>query len=88
MEGKITALNLVNAILGITVFAIGVLNVLLVHAIPGVIFILFSFLYLPRANPVIQKKFGVKIPSMVKILLGIVLIWFTLGISDLGDMID
>jgi hypothetical protein len=69
-------------------FAIGLLNVFLVHPVPGIIYLLLSFLYFPPANSILRKRFGFSIPLVVKIILGIVIIMFTLGVSDLGDMID
>ena len=70
------------------VFAIGILNVLLVHPVPGVVFLLLSLVYLPPANALLKERFAISIPLVVKIVLGILSIWFTLGVSDLGDMID
>ena len=75
-------------IFGLIVFAIGVLNMILVHPVPGLIYILLSFVYFPSVNNVLRKRVGFTIPPLVKIILGIFIIWFTLGISDLGDMID
>jgi hypothetical protein len=75
-------------IFGLIVFAIGVLNMILVHPVPGLIYILLSFVYFPSVNNVLRKRVGFTIPPLVKIVLGIFVTWFTLGISDLGDMID
>jgi hypothetical protein len=61
---------------------------ILVHPVPGVIFLFLSFPYFPPVNDMFRKRFVFSIPVVVKILLGIVIIWFTLGVSDLGDMID
>ncbi len=88
MQGKITTLSIISWVFGIAVLAVGVLNVFLVHLVPGIIYLLLSFLYFPPANAIIKKRFGFAIPGVVKIILGLVIIWFTLGISDLGDMID
>ena len=88
MQGKITSLSIIGWIFGTIVFAIGILNVFLVHAVPGVVYLLLSLVYFPLANAVLKKNFGFSIPLAVKIILGIVIIMFTLGVSDLGDMID
>ena len=45
-----------------------------------------SLLYVPQVNGMIRGHLGFSIPSFVKVCLGIILVWFTLGISDLGDM--
>ncbi|WP_161890677.1 hypothetical protein [Pontibacter russatus] len=73
---------------GLVVLTIGVLNILLVHPVPGIVYLLLSLVYLPPANAIFRKKAGFPIPLVVKLLLGIVIIMFTLGVSDLGDMID
>lgn len=78
----------INWLFGIPVFIIGVLNLFLVHPVPGVIGLLLSLVYFPPANTLLREKTGFSIPPAVKIILCVVVIWFTLGVSDLGDMID
>lgn len=80
--------QIISWIFGITVFAVGILNIFLVHLVPGVVYLVLSLIYLPPANAVFKKKLGFSIPIAVKIILGIFIIMFTLGVSDLGDMID
>ena len=80
--------SIVGWILGIAFFAIGVLNMFLVHPVPGVFYLLLSFVYFPPANAMLKDRFGFSIPLVVKIILGIGFVWFTLGVSDLGYMID
>jgi hypothetical protein len=75
-------------IFGIVVLTIGVLNMFLVHPVPAVAYLLLSFIYFPPVNAFLKTRFGFSIPLVVKIILGIVLIMFTLGVSDLGGMID
>ena len=75
-------------IFGIVVFAVGILNIVLVHPVPGIVYILLSLIYFPPANNFIKRSFGFAIPAAVKVILGVVLFFFTLGVSDLGDMID
>jgi hypothetical protein len=79
---------MVSWIFGIVVWVIGVLNVFFVHAVPGVVYFLLSFLYFPPINVILKKKYGHSIPVVVKIILGVLIITFTLGVSDLGNMID
>ena len=80
--------NFFSGIFALIVIAIGVANLILVHAVPGVVYLLLSLVYLPPVNDFLQKRFGFSIPIIIKIMLGIILIMFTLGVSDLGDMID
>lgn len=88
MKNTIRILPLAGWLFGLTVFAIGVLNMLLVHPVPGLIYLLLSLLYFPPVNDLFREKVGFSIPLVIKIILGIVILWFTLGVSDLGDMID
>lgn len=79
------SLKIINWIFGAIVFAIGMANIMWVHPVPGIIYMLLSLIYfLPES--VFFKN--VLIPRVVKIALGIVIFFFTLGVSDLGDMID
>ena len=88
MQLKITTASLVSWIFGIIVLTIGISNMILVHPVPGTVFILLSLLFFPPVNEALKKYFGFTIPLVFKIILGIIIIWFTLGVSDLGDMID
>jgi hypothetical protein len=80
--------NICGWLFGLAVFTVGVLNMFLVHPVPGIAYLLLSFIYFPLANAWLIKRTGFRIPALVKIMLGLVLFMFTLGVSDLGDMID
>ncbi|SFU48966.1 hypothetical protein [Pontibacter akesuensis] len=73
---------------GLIVLAVGILNMLLVHPVPGIAYLFLSLLYFPPANDFLRKRFRISIPLIVKFMLGVALFLFTLGVSDLGDMID
>ena len=88
MNNNSIVLNIISWIFGIAVLAVGVLNLFLVHHVPGVVYLLLAFVYFPPANVMLEKRFGFSIPVVVKIILGIFIIMFTLGVSDIGDMID
>lgn len=72
----------------IVVLAVGVANLLLVHPVPAVVYGLVSLVYLPPAKAFLKARFGFSIHPVMKIVLGIAVVMFTLGVSDLGDMID
>lgn len=75
-------------IFGCIVIVIGILNVILVDYRPGLLFMLLSLLYFVPMNCIPKNKSATKIINIAKIFLAIVIIWFTLGISDLGDVFD
>ncbi|MCC2546512.1 hypothetical protein LJY25_08660 [Hymenobacter sp. BT175] len=88
MQLKASLAPLVNWVCGLIVFAVGVLNMMLVHPVPAVGYMLVSLVYFPPTNNLLREKTGLSIPLIVKIGLGVILVMFTLGVSDLGDMID
>lgn len=68
---------------GILFLVIGVLNLIYVHPVPGIVYILLSLAYLPP----VAKKLGFSIPFIAKVIVGLVVLWWTLGVSDLADML-
>lgn len=71
---------------GLLVFTIGVLNLFLVHPVPGIVYMLLAFVFFPFTNVFLRKQFGFAIPLVVRIVLGVFIMWFTLGVSDLAEM--
>lgn len=88
MQGKVSLQNAISWFFGIAVFTIGILNLVLIHPVPGITGLLLSLLFFPPVNDLLTKKFGFAIPFAVKIFLALFIFWFTLGVSDLGDWID
>jgi hypothetical protein len=88
MTNTITMDNILSGLFAVVLIIIGVLNIVLVHPVPGVVYLLLSVLYLPGVNTFLKRRFGFSIHPLVKIVLGIVILLFTLGVSDLGKMID
>lgn len=80
--------TLTNVIFGPLVAIIGVANLVLVHPVPGLIALVLALLYLPWTDAMLQRRFGHSIPLALKIAVGVSVVWFTLGVSDLGDLID
>ncbi len=86
MTNRISFFDLAGWLFGLLIFTIGILNLLLVHPVPGFAYLLVSLLFLPPVNAMLRTRLGFAIPMSVKVVLGIVIMWFTLGISDLADM--
>jgi len=80
--------NIISWIFGIVFFIIGVLNAFLVHIVPGFFYILLSFFYLPQTNTIIKKKFEFSIPLILKIIVGLIILWGTLAVGDLMEMFE
>ena len=88
MTSKLSVADMLSSIFAIILLVIGVLNMFLVHPVPGVMYLILAFIYTPRLNALLRNNFGFSIPGVVKIIMGIAIMMFTLGVSDLGDMID
>ena len=79
---------ILNWIAGLILLTIGLLNLFLIHPVPGIAFIIFSLIYFPPVTELLKKNLNLIIPPIVKVFLFVFLVWFTLGISDLGDLFD
>ena len=80
--------TIISWILAVVVFVIGILYLVFVHPVPALVSIIVSLIILPPVNAALKNKVGFAVPFAVRLGLGLFLIWFTLGVSDLGDMID
>ena len=88
MNYKAILLDTFSWIFGIIIFAIGVLNVFWGNdAGFGVFIILLSFAFFPLINTLIKERIGFTIPLIVKILLGIFILWAALGVGELFNKI-
>jgi hypothetical protein len=81
-----TALNIMNWILSIVFLITGILNLFLVHPVPGIFYIFLSFIYYPATNTILKKRFGFVIPVILKVILGFVVLWGTLAVGDLAEI--
>jgi len=88
MKNKPDSWDIISWIFGVGFFIIGVLNIIFVHIVPGSFYILLTFLYIPSTNTYFKKRFGLWIPIAVKIILGLIILWATLGVGDLMEMFE
>jgi hypothetical protein len=83
--------NIISWLFGIVFFAIGVINTFWGND-PGfgVFILLLSFVYFLPVNTILKKMAGFSISGMgiVKIVLGIFIVWAALGVGELYDKIE
>jgi hypothetical protein len=81
--------DIISWLFGIAVLAIGILNTFWGND-PGygIFIILLSFVYFPPATAFLKKISGISIPLIVKIILGIFILWTAVGVAELFDKID
>lgn len=81
------ALYILSWVFFIVFIITGLLNLVLVHPVPGIFYLLLSLLYVPRTDIIIKKKLGFTIPLTAKIIVGFVVLWGTLAVGDLAEIL-
>ena len=79
--------RIISWIFGVLFFVIGVLNAFLVHLVPGISYLILSFIYFPPISAIFKERFGLSIPFAVKVILGLVILWGTLAVGDLAEIL-
>jgi hypothetical protein len=91
MNNKSIVFNIIGWLFGILFFAIGLINIFWGNdPFFGVFILLLSLVYFLPVNNILRKMTGFSIPGMgiVKILLGVFILWASLGVGELFDKID
>ena len=91
MDNQSNALNIISWLFGVAVLTVGLINTFWGNdAAFGVFLILLSFVYFLPVNAILQNLAGFSIPKMtiLKIALGIFIIWASLGVGELFDKIE
>ena len=73
---------IVSWIMALILFTVGVLNLVLVHPVPGWFHIVLGVIYLPRTNVLLKKWFGFTIPFAVKIIIFLFFMWYSLAVGE------
>ena len=66
---------------------LGVLNIWLIHSVPGNIYLLLAIFYLPYTQTQLQQL-GIGIPKSIRIILAVLVLWGTLAVSDLVELLE
>jgi len=69
-------------------FSIAFLNAFFAHFVPGIIYILLSFIYLPPFSDYLKVNFRFSFPIVLKLVLAILVLWFTIAVGDLTEMFE
>lgn len=83
--------DIISWCFGIVVLAIGVINTFWGNdPFFGYFLVLLSFIYFLPVNDILRKTIAFSIPKMgvVKIVLGILIIWAAIGVGELFDKIE
>ena len=89
MDNKSNVWNIISWGFGIVVLVIGIINTFWGNDLGfGVFLIVLSVIYFPPTNVIFKKITGFSIPLIIKILLGLFIIWAALGVGELFNKIE
>ncbi len=89
MDNKSKVWNIISWGFGIVVLVIGIINTFWGNDLGfGVFLIVLSVVYFPPTNVIFKKITGFSIPLVIKILLGLFIIWAALGVGELFNKIE
>lgn len=74
-------------LLGIIFVILGILNIVLVHPVPGIFYLILSVIYFPPTDKFSKSKFGLVIPLILKLIIALVILWGTLAVGDLAEIL-
>ncbi|WP_029034809.1 hypothetical protein [Salinimicrobium terrae] len=86
MKNSLQLSTVVSWLLGLIILTLGVLNLILIHPVPGLIYILLSLIFFPPVEKLFRHRLGFSIPFPILVVLAVIIFWFTLGVSDLAEM--
>lgn len=80
--------NTISWTLSAIFLILGVLNAFLIHIVPGLFYLVLAFFYYPPVNPAIKKVLRFSFPPVLKIILGLMILWGSLAVGDLMEMFE
>lgn len=84
-----TLLNIISWLFGALVVAIGLVNTFYGNdPFFGIFLALLAFVYFPPIDTLIKDYTGLTIPRLVKIGLGVFIIWAAVGVGELFEKVD
>lgn len=86
MKNTVTLKNTLSWFLMILFISLGFMNLILIHPVPGIFYILFSLLYFPPLAALAANRLGFSIPYILKIIAAFIILWGTLAVGDLAEM--
>ncbi len=89
MNNPSIAFNITGWVFGFIGCAIGIVNMFWGNdPYFGVFIFLASLIFFPPVTGLIRQVTGIRIPGILKILLGVFIIWAALGVGELFDKIE
>ena len=80
--------NIISWIVGLIFIFLGIMNLIYIHHIPGLIYLVLFPFYLPPTNEWIRKTVGFTIPLIPKMVLAFFILWYTLAVGELVELFE
>lgn len=89
MENKLSIANILSGLFGLLVLAIGFVNTFWGND-PGfgIFLLLLALVYFAPFDVLFKRITGFGLPLVVKIALGLFILWAALGVGELFDKVD
>lgn len=81
-------MNAVGWAVGLLLLALSLAYLRWVHPVPALVCALLALACLPPTEAALARRSGWRVPVAAKLAVGLAALWFTLGVSDLGDLLD
>lgn len=89
MTPKLSITTLINWLSFLIFASIGVMNLFWGNdTLFGAFIIILSLIYIPQVGLLFEKTTGFRIHWIIKVLVGIFILWAALGVGELFDKID
>jgi len=79
--------NIIIWIFAVLFFVIGILNLFLIHPVPGIFYLILSLIYFPPGNSFFREKFKISISFRIKVIIALIILWGTLAVGDLAELL-
>lgn len=81
-------MEIIFVAMGTLFIIIGILNLIIIHPVPGLFYLLMSLLFFPITDKFIQKRFGFKIHPAIKVFIFVLIMWATLAVGELMEYFE
>ncbi len=85
MTGTLEIKDILSWFLMVVFVLLGVLNIIYIHVVPGIFYLMLSLLYCPPLGDSVRAKIGIAIPYWLKIIIALLILLTTLAVGDLVE---
>lgn len=88
MPNSIQIKDIFSGFLAFLFILIGILNMIYIHVIPGLFYMVIALFYFPPFVSWVRQGFSVTIPYFIRIIIAFLILWATLAVGDLVEYFE